>query len=83
MRRQPISLPQRLPGAPGAPGMAAPAQPHPLLRLQQAVGNRAAAGSVDGPALEAAAPAPTVRAPATPVPCRGCVGGGKGPVVRK
>lgn len=83
MRRQPIVTTQLRPGAPGASITAAPAQPHPMLRLQQAVGNRAAAGSADAPALEAGAPAPSVRAPASPVPCRGCVGGGKGPVFRR
>lgn len=83
MRRQPLITPQRLPGPPGAPAMATPAQAHPLLRLQQAVGNRAAAEAMDAPAMEDAAPAPSVRAPAAPVPCRGCVGGGKGPVVRR
>jgi hypothetical protein len=84
MRKQPLARQQ--PGAPpiGMPAGGGSAPAHPLLRLQQAVGNRAAAGAMDAAALEGLPPAPAVRTPAAkPVPCTGCVGGGRGPVVRR
>jgi hypothetical protein len=78
MRKHPLATNQLDAPPLGAPAAAGVAQAHPMLRLQQAVGNRAAAGAMDAPALETLSTAPAIRTPAAaPVPCRGCVGGSK------
>ena len=82
MRRETIPVRRPAQGPPVRVEGQPDAGPSPLLRLQQTVGNRAAAAARADPAP--AEPAGVVRSPAAaaPVPCRGCVGGGAGPVVR-